>query len=296
MVLKKLMIAFMLILYRLVSDFIKMLSLEMKKTNTVAILEKHPCFSNMAIPYGRIHLPVSPTCNISCKFCKRTINKYESRPGVAERIITPTEAVERTRQAISKSNNLTVVGIAGPGDPLATPYALETLKLINKAFPHLLKCMSTNGLCVIENYKKIISVGLDSITITVNAVDPNILIHICNQIYFKGNLRTGKDAAKILIHNQIEGIMKLSKFGIPVKVNTVLIPKINGVHISDIAKTINKAGAVLYNIIPLISQNEFINFPNPTCMEINNARAIAGKYITIFKRCKQCRADAIGVL
>jgi nitrogen fixation protein NifB len=41
---------------------------------------------------------------------------------------------------------ITVVGIAGPGDPLATTHALETFKLIHNRYPQLIKCLSTNGL------------------------------------------------------------------------------------------------------------------------------------------------------
>ena len=42
------------------------------------------CFSASAHnKFARIHLPVSPACNIQCRFCKRGFNKWEIRPGVA---------------------------------------------------------------------------------------------------------------------------------------------------------------------------------------------------------------------
>ena len=54
----------------------------------------HPCFGGHKNNAGRIHLPVSPGCNIACKFCDRTINDVEERPGVTSKILKPEESVE----------------------------------------------------------------------------------------------------------------------------------------------------------------------------------------------------------
>jgi len=57
------------------------------------LLKKHPCFNGEAhFQYGRIHLPVSPNCNIQCRFCKRGFNKWEKRPGVSRVLLAPREA------------------------------------------------------------------------------------------------------------------------------------------------------------------------------------------------------------
>ena len=117
---------------------------------------KHPCYSKGPQKTGRIHLPVSPGCNIGCKFCDRKVNDFEQRPGVTGQIITPKEALEVVRRALEVGRNITVAGIAGPGDTLATPYALETFRLIKKEFPQLFLCMSTNGLLLPEKADEII--------------------------------------------------------------------------------------------------------------------------------------------
>ncbi|MBQ8935677.1 MAG: nitrogen fixation protein NifB, partial [Oscillospiraceae bacterium] len=83
----------------------------------------HPCFALGAKNNkGRVHLPVSPGCNIQCNFCKRDLNDVENRPGVASGIITPEEAVDVVRRAVELCPDITVAGVAGPGDTLATPY------------------------------------------------------------------------------------------------------------------------------------------------------------------------------
>lgn len=257
---------------------------------------KHPCFAKgKKGENGRIHLPVSPGCNIECKFCDRQINNYEERPGVASTILKPSEAIEIIRKSLELCPNITVVGIAGPGDTLATPNALETFRLVKKEFPRLIKCMSTNGLLLCEKAEEVIEVGIDSLTVTVNAVYPEIEAQLNDGIYYHGKRYTGVEGAKILIHNQLEGIKKVSSSGIVVKVNTVLVPEINENHIETVAKTVSEAGASIYNIIPLIPQHELSYCSAPTCSQIDGARQKAESYIDVFRHCQRCRADAIGV-
>ena len=260
------------------------------------LTDKHPCFAlGKKGQTGRIHLPISPTCNIECKFCDRKINDYENRPGVASTVIKPKEAIDVIRRSLEVCPDITVAGIAGPGDTLASDHALETFALIKKEFPDLIKCMSTNGLLLPEKADKIIETGIDSLTVTVNAVEPEIEAKLNSGIIYHGVHYTGVEAAEILIKNQLEGIKKVSSAGITIKVNTVLVPGINDEHIEKIAKTVSEAGASIYNIIPLIPQHELSNCRAPTCIEIDAARQKAEKYIDVFRHCQRCRADAVGV-
>ncbi len=260
------------------------------------LVKKHPCFSGEAhFKYGRIHLPVSPNCNIQCKFCKRSINKTENRPGVASKVLRPEEALDKVEKALVLCPDITVVGIAGPGDTLATQSALDTFQLVDERYPQLLKCLSTNGLLLHEYAERIVQVGIKTISVTVNAVDADILKDICSGIFYKGQYIEGREGAEILIRKQLEGIRKISLLGVTVKVNTVLIPALNYHHIGEIARTTAEAGASMMNIIPLIPQNEMINYSAPDCNELNNARISAEKYLKVFRHCQQCRADACGI-
>ena len=236
----------------------------------------HPCFALGAKNNkGRVHLPVSPGCNIQCNFCKRDLNDVENRPGVASGIITPEEAVDVVRRAVELCPDITVAGVAGPGDTLATPYALQTFRLIKEEFPHIIKCMSTNGLMLPEKADEIIDVGIDTLTVTVNAIDPAIQAKICAGIVWQGRRYTGEEAAEILIRNQLTGIEKVAAAGVTVKVNTVLIPEINADHIPAVAEAVAARGATLYNIIPLIPQHDLAWCSAPTCALIDGTRAKA---------------------
>ncbi len=267
----------------------------MNGSNYDNLKESHPCFGGQKNNAGRIHLPVSPGCNIGCRFCDRVINTEEDRPGVTSVVLEPSDTVEVIREALDACPDIKVAGIAGPGDTLATDKAIETFKLVKEHYPDLIKCMSTNGLLLYEKADEIIDVGIDSLTVTVNAVDPEIEARLNKFIIYHGKRYEGVEAAKILIENQLKGIEKIAKAGITIKINTVLVPEINGHHIEEIAKTVAGLGAKIYNIIPLIPQYELKDMKAPTCPEIDEARTRAGKYIDVFRHCQHCRADAVGV-
>lgn len=258
------------------------------------VKEQHPCFGAKKNK-GRIHLPVCPACNIECKFCDRKINDHENRPGVASTILKPEEAAKSIGRALELCPDITVAGIAGPGDTLATDGAIHTFRLIKDQYPELLKCMSTNGLLLNERAEELIELGIDTLTVTVNAVDPKIQAQIISGIRYHGKRYEGEAAAEILIHNQLEGIRKMTSAGVVVKVNTVLIVEINRNHIKEIAKAVSEVGASMYNIIPLIPQHELVNCIEPECGDIDGARQEAEAYIDVFRHCQRCRADAVGI-
>ncbi len=256
---------------------------------------QHPCFASHGATTGRIHLPVCPGCNIACRFCERSLNDTENRPGVTAKVLKPAETILLIKKALEISPEIKVAGIAGPGDTLASDNALKTFKLIGKHYPELIKCMSTNGLLLAERADEIIKTGIDSLTVTVNAVNPEIEAKLNDYIIWHGKKIEGVEGARILIENQLEGIRKIAAAGLTVKVNTVLVPRINGSHIAEIAKTVAAAGARKYNIIPLIPTAKLADEPAPTCQEIHAARAQAAQYIELFLHCNHCRADAVGV-
>jgi nitrogen fixation protein NifB len=260
------------------------------------LVKKHPCFSEEAHnTFGRIHLPVSPACNIQCRFCKRGFNKWENRPGVSRRMLTPEEAVKIVERALALCPQITVVGIAGPGDTLATDHALKTFALIDQKFPWLIKCLSTNGLLLKEKAEQIINVGVKTVTVTVNAIDPMVLKNICAFINYHGQYLAGENAARWLALAQLRGIEKIAQLGVVVKINTVLIPGVNEHHVEEVARLTAEAGASLINVIPLIPQHDLKNCRPPDCQELNLARTAAEKYLPVFRHCKQCRADACGI-
>ncbi|MDR2078601.1 MAG: radical SAM protein [Treponema sp.] len=260
------------------------------------ISSRHPCFSGEAnMAHGRLHLPVSPVCNIQCRFCKRTFNKAEQRPGVSAVLLKPEDAADLVRKALKLCPEITVAGIAGPGDTLATDHALETFRIIHREFPNLINCLSTNGLLLERYADDLYEAGVGTLTVTVNAVDPVILDKICSHIVLDGKKYTGVAGAGILIEAQKRGIRKAADLGLLIKINIVLIPALNGDHIREIARTVSELGAGIINIIPLIPQHEFAEAEEPSCEELNEAREAAEEFLPVFRHCQHCRADACGI-
>jgi len=140
-------------------------------------LTQHPCFNEAARETAaRIHLPVAPRCNVQCNFCDRKYDCLnESRPGVTSAVLTPQQAVYYLDRALEVSPEIRVVGIAGPGDPFASPEpTLETLRLVRNRYPEMLLCVASNGLEVAPHAAELAKLQVSHVTLTVNAVDAAI--------------------------------------------------------------------------------------------------------------------------
>src|SRR6516165_9764487 len=114
-------------------------------------VKDHPCYSEEAHHYfARMHVAVAPACNIQCNYCNRKYDcANESRPGVVSEKLTPEEATRKVMAVASQVPQLSVLGIAGPGDPLANPEkTFRTFELIQKTAPDIKLCLSTNGLAL----------------------------------------------------------------------------------------------------------------------------------------------------
>lgn len=268
-------------------------------SNARHVLANHPCFSEAAHQTGgRIHLPVAPECNVQCGYCVRKYDCVnESRPGVASVVLTPTEALERVEAVVERTGDIAVIGVAGPGDPLANEETFATLDLVRRRYPTKLGCVSTNGLALPDRVSDLAAAGVRSITVTINAVMPETAAEI--YLWVRGphgrRLR-GIEAGRYLIERQWEGLRLAVKAGLVVKVNSVLIPDVNDLELPAVAHLAAEYGAYKHNILPLIPQNKFRGYAPPTADQIHEARAASGEYLAQMTHCKQCRADACGLI
>lgn len=266
-----------------------------KMSKFAHITKVHPCYNEkLHDKVGRIHIPVSPSCNIQCGFCTRKLNDTENRPGVSSCIMDVDSAMEHIRNTVTKMP-IKVVGVAGPGDSLCSENTLKLFEQVKEEFPDLILCMSTNGLLVPEYAQRIADAGVKTVTITINAVDPKIGAQIYDDINYKGKVYQGVEGFKILSENQLKGIEMLSQLGVVIKVNSVLIPGVNEDHIKEIARVVHSKGASIMNILPLIPLNKFKDTPKPDCKLLARVRDEAEEYLPIFRACTQCRADAFGI-
>jgi MoaA/NifB/PqqE/SkfB family radical SAM enzyme len=262
---------------------------------------KHPCFSiSCAAACGRIHLPVAPKCSIQCNYCRRRFDCVnESRPGVSSKILSPREALERFLAAKMIMPNLSVVGIAGPGDALANAEeTFETLRLIRDTDRDVLFCVSTNGLLLPEYAERLRDSGVTHITVTVNTLNAKTGGRIYRYIDYQGKRLMRDKGAEILLQNQIEGIKKAAGLGIRCKVNIVMLKGLNDGEIPLIVEKVWDLGVSISNIMQLIpvKRSLFQDMPLISAAQIDLLRKKCETILPQMYHCKQCRADAFGTL
>jgi nitrogen fixation protein NifB len=273
--------------------------------DVAALVRDHPCYSEEAHHhFARMHVAVAPACNIQCHYCHRKYDcANESRPGVVSERLTPEDAIRKVLAVEAEVPELSVVGIAGPGDALASPAAtFATLEGVRRAAPDLTLCLSTNGLALPEHVGRLVATGVRHVTVTVNMVDPEVGERIYPWIVREGRKVRGREASRILSERQLDGIAGLRARGVLVKVNAVVIPGVNEAHLPEVVRTVRRAGAFLVNLVPLISAAEHgthfgrTGQRGPTAAELEAVQAACAVDARLMRHCRQCRADAVGRL
>ncbi|HRR67195.1 MAG TPA: nitrogenase cofactor biosynthesis protein NifB [Methanomassiliicoccales archaeon] len=263
------------------------------------MLRTHPCYNEGAHrSFARMHLPIAPRCNVQCNYCNRKYDcMNESRPGVTSEILSPEEAVAKIRIVKERIPQLSVIGVAGPGDPLANEETFVTLEMVRKEFPELTLCLSTNGLNLPRSVERLKALGVRFVTVTINAVDPEVGARMYDFVLWEGKVLRGREGAERLLANQLEGIRMCTAAGILVKANIVMVPTVNADHIPAIARKVKELGAYIVNIIPLIPVpgTRFEHMPAPTPEERKRLQDMCEGEIRQMRHCRFCRADAIGM-
>ncbi len=268
-------------------------------------VQNHPCYSEEAHHYfARMHVAVAPACNIQCHYCNRKYDcSNESRPGVVSELLTPEQAVMKTKAVAAAIPQMSVLGIAGPGDPLANPErTFSTFRMLSEQAPDIKLCVSTNGLALPDAVEELAKHNIDHVTITINCVDPAVGENIYPWIYWNNKRIHGRKAAKILIEQQQKGLEMLVAKGILVKVNSVMIPGVNDDHLKEVSRIVKEKGAFLHNVMPLIAEAEHGTFfgimgqRGPEPEELQDLQDACSGDMNMMRHCRQCRADAVGLL
>lgn len=268
-------------------------------------IDDHPCYSEEAhCFFARIHLAVAPRCNVFCNYCNRKFDcPNESRPGVASKVLSPQEAVRQVELVLERVPWTTVVGIAGPGDPLANPQeSLQTFRLVHREFPDLMLCLSTNGLALTDHLDELVELGVSHVTLTINMVDPEVGRSIYSWVRYGGIVYRGWEGAELLRIQQMRALEELRRRDILTKVNIVLIPEVNDFHLPEVVKEVQRRGAFLVNVIPLLlvpgSKFEKQEVREPSLEERRVIQDLCERKlgVQVMRHCRLCRADAAGFL
>ena len=261
----------------------------------------HPCFNpDVYKQAARVHLPVAARCNLQCNYCDRSFDcANETRPGVSSTLLSPFQAVTYLKAVFLKLPHLSVVGIAGPGDPFANPVeTMETLRLVRAEFPNILLCVASNGLGIVEHIDELVELKVSHVTLTINTMNPAIGARIYRWVRLGNTVYRGLQGSELLLARQMQALEELRRTSIAVKVNSIVLPGVNDEEIGAIAKQVGAMGADIMNTMALVpvAGTPFESLGEPNAELMAAARTAAATSLPQMEHCARCRADACGLV
>jgi nitrogen fixation protein NifB len=208
-------------------------------------LHNHPCFSQVdPLEPGFLRLRVAPGCNMQCSYCVKTPSRCQGpRTDSFTGVLTPEEAVERIAARIAGNEPLHAVELAGPGEPLANASTYVVLRKIGWLYPDVDLSVWTNGLLLPDRIGELVDAGVRSLTISINAVNPETAGRIYEWIIYRGRRYAGSAAADLLLNQQWIGLINAIEAGLAVTVYTFSIPGVNEGEVPRIGNRARELGA-----------------------------------------------------
>jgi len=249
----------------------------------------HPCFDiTSRRTAGRLHLPVAPRALARIRFA----DNAKFRPAMM-----PEEAVAWLDHVLAQGKKIDIVGITGPGDPLAVPEAsLRTLKLVRDKYPDISLCMTTLGVNGALYALELAEIGLSHITILVDAVAPEVAEKLYAWVRPSTRTMPLPEAVKTLLDEQAKAIIAFKKAGITVKINTTVYPGYNAGHVESIAEAMATLGADVMAVVPFHPSEEIEGNPAPSGTELLSAvRDRAAQHMDLMPGWSECGEDVVGL-
>ncbi len=146
--------------------------------------------------------------------------------------------------------------------------------------------------------KRWASCQVSHVTLTVNAVDPQIGAKVYAWIRDGKKVYRGIPAAELIWDRQAEAIRMLKQHDVVVKINTIIIPGVNDDHVVEVARRVADLGADIANCVPLypVAGTPFGELETPAADRVAAIRADVAQLLPIMSHCTRCRADAVGLL
>lgn len=264
--------------------------------------EHIPCILNASTDRGMLHLPVAPRCNIQCSYCDHSGDCANHSPrGNATVLLTPQQACAFAGEILERESRITCVGISGPGEPLAnSAETFEALSLVRRNYPSIPFFLATNGINASEHVERLVSLGVEVCTISINALQPRTLGPLLEWVHGPSGILVGEEAASFLVARQLEAIRVLSSSGITVRINTQVFGGINESEVEAIAREAALRGARYHHIRsfepPGSRKSAFSLVPAPNVERLALARRLASRHLTLIEHCNLCSADSTGCL
>ncbi len=253
----------------------------------------HPCFDGEGRKnVGRIHLPVAPRASRRPRF---------GAPAAARQAMLPMDALALLEDVMRQGTGIGMVGITGPGDPLALPEpTLETLRLVRDRFPEIGLCLTATGLGGADVAEALAELGLSHVTILMDTVDPKEAEALYAWIRPGVKTLPLAEAAPLLIREQAEAITAFKAAGLAAKVNAVVYPGLNDAGLEAAAKTAAGLGADVMALSPYAPNEEDRGDPEappiPDDGLMRSLRGKAARHIRLVSAFDSCGAAIVGTV
>jgi nitrogen fixation protein NifB len=162
----------------------------------------------------------------------------------------------------------------------------------------MLLCVASNGLEVAAHAAQLAQLQVSHVTLTVNAVDPEIGARIYPWVRAGIRVLRGVEGAAALLERQRAAIVALKRHGIVVKINTIVMPGINDHHTAEVAREVAAGGADIMNCIPVypVAGTLFEALEPLDPGKLAELRRGTAEFLPQMQHCTRCRADAVGLL
>lgn len=250
-----------------------------------------------------VHLPVAPTCNVQCRYCRRHFDcQRGGPPGVVTEPLTPAQALDYLEAVLAVRKDTASVAVAGPGDPLGNPdKTIETLRQCKNRHPGLLRYIVTNGVMgvdPVQSATQLAELELVRMDIMVNAVDPDILAKLYSSMRLGKRNLGGATAAQTLAQQQAACVKAAVAAGIPVVIRAFAVPGVNDNHLGDVAEAAKAWGAAGMAVIPFTPQDEsaMAERPQPNAVQLATIRNTVIPHLPLVDWDHTVRTDPAGIL
>jgi len=251
--------------------------------------DTHPCFGLASRKnVGRLHLPVAPRANSKIRFS----GLIKAKPAML-----PEEAMTWLKSVISEGTTVDVVGITGPGDPMAVPEpTLRTLNMVHAEFPKISLCMTTVGIGSAKYASELAALGLSHVTLLVDAVSPEVAENLYAWVRPSTKTVPLPEAVQLLMKDQADAVVAFKEAGITVKINTTVYPGINAGHVEEIASTMASLGADIMAVVPYRPDPDCTDAPAECGAELmDTIREGVARHLHLMPAWEDCGEDIVGL-
>ncbi|CAI8270604.1 MAG: GTP 3',8-cyclase [Euryarchaeota archaeon UBA443] len=162
-------------------------------------------------PLLDLRISVTDRCNMRCRYCMPREHFDEDHEFLPKEDILRFEEIARVVQALIP-HGLRKVRLTG-GEPLLRRDLHELVRQLRECSSDLDIAITSNGLLLKKQLKKLHDAGLSRVTISLDALDENIYQSMGDT-----------DASPSIV---LEAIDAVEKIGLPIKVNTVVKKDVN---------------------------------------------------------------------